>query len=60
MNNIENLLEKIKKDKIAHTLVDSIESIPKDNRLAVLEKILDEILLEKIRSFQNKRPKDEN
>ncbi len=60
MDNIENLLEKIKKDKIAYTLVNSIKDTEKDSRLAVLEQVLNKLFSEKMRSFQDKESKDED
>ncbi len=60
MDNIENLLEKIKGNKIAYILVNSIKDIPEDNRPTVLNEVLDKILSEKIQSFQDKDSKNEN
>ena len=60
MDNIEILLEKIRGNKIAYTLVNSIKNIPEDNKPTVLKEVLDKILSEKVQSFQDKDPKNEN
>lgn len=60
MNNIENLLEKIKEDKLAYTFVNSIKDISGDKRPAVLNEVLSCILSKKIQFSRDKDSNNEN
>lgn len=60
MDNIKNLLDKIKEDRIAHVLVNSLKDIPEENWNTVLKEVINGILSKRIESFKKKVTKNDN
>ena len=60
MDNIEILLNKIKENKLAYVLINSLKDIPTDNWSQVLEEVINNLLQERINSYSEKSTDNDN